>query len=419
MQDDKVLLKTKGGRYFYTTMHDYKNLYLKRDSQGYKLATDQEIAIYNAKYNIDRSKLLDVYFPYWDNPMINDGYGGVAIEMMNIAPLAGMVLNTRFNNQKIALIYHIPGTIERFCKEHPNFKGVKVVYTMYETTAFPQRWVDIMAKYADVVIVPSEWNKEVLDRQFSEYKRHIPVEVVYHGINLDYWSVADRPEKFDGKFRFLTYNAGNHRKGFPDYLEAFVNEFSEDEPVEYICKTWAEWRERFFRYSKYKNIKIVTGVLDRGGQNKLLHQANCFVFPSRGEGFGLPPLEAVATGMPVILTKAHSHLVFWNKACYSVGTRLVPSEIEPIIPKVTPPIHNHPNSKQIKQFIDKAESLSWKNSGEWYKPNIKDIQKRMREVYNNWSEAKAKGLEGAEYVREKFTYVNAVKNLKVVLDKYL
>jgi len=47
----------------------------------------------------------------------------------------------------------------------------------------------------------------------------------------------------------------------------------------------------------------VTGWVDRERLRTLYQQARIFVYPSRYEGFGIPPLEAMACGAPVIATR--------------------------------------------------------------------------------------------------------------------
>ncbi len=41
------------------------------------------------------------------------------------------------------------------------------------------------------------------------------------------------------------------------------------------------------------------GLVSRGELHELFRRASCLAFPSRYEGFGLPPLEAMASGCPV------------------------------------------------------------------------------------------------------------------------
>jgi len=47
----------------------------------------------------------------------------------------------------------------------------------------------------------------------------------------------------------------------------------------------------------------VTGYVDRARLRSLYRHARAFVYPSRSEGFGIPPLEAMACGAPVIATR--------------------------------------------------------------------------------------------------------------------
>jgi alpha-1,3-rhamnosyl/mannosyltransferase len=47
----------------------------------------------------------------------------------------------------------------------------------------------------------------------------------------------------------------------------------------------------------------VTGWVDRERLRELYRRARIFVYPSRYEGFGIPPLEAMACGAPVIATR--------------------------------------------------------------------------------------------------------------------
>lgn len=56
----------------------------------------------------------------------------------------------------------------------------------------------------------------------------------------------------------------------------------------------------------YRRKIIVTGFIEDEDLPYVYHMADCFIFPSIYEGFGMPPLEALAVGTMVISSDALS-----------------------------------------------------------------------------------------------------------------
>lgn len=66
-----------------------------------------------------------------------------------------------------------------------------------------------------------------------------------------------------------------------------------------------------------KHVRWI-GYVDEADKPTLYRQAELFVFPSRREGFGLPPLEAMACGVPVVTTDATSLPEIVGDAAFAV-----------------------------------------------------------------------------------------------------
>jgi len=175
--------------------------------------------------------------------------------------------------------------------------------------AFFKQAIRHSAKHADVLISVSEFTA----RQIEEFiPNHAPVVVAPHGVDLERFTVessADR-ELFqshglavDTPYLFFL-GTFEPRKGIDVLLKAFEALSREHPTLELWLAGQAGWgvsdvEETLRTHSAAPRIKRL-GFVDEAVLPALLRGAQCVVYPSRGEGFGLPVLEALACGAPVV-----------------------------------------------------------------------------------------------------------------------
>lgn len=93
------------------------------------------------------------------------------------------------------------------------------------------------------------------------------------------------------------------RKGIPDLLHAWLS-LPASRPMLVLCGDtgWGRIKGLDRLRSEHPREIVVLDFVDRPTLRELYRQALVFVYPSRHEGFGLPPLEAMACGTPVLST---------------------------------------------------------------------------------------------------------------------
>lgn len=338
---------------------------------------DEYKARLNAQYEVKRKDTGDIFFATVSGG--NDGYGTSSQNIYR--ELKNIDCDISFSNrgQKIGFLYHAPYSIMRI--DAP----VRVLYTMFESTKIPDDWPDYLNS-ADYVIVPSKWCQKV----FKE--ANIETQVIPLGYDDRFFTYVPRMDskKNNRDFVFLHYNAYNLRKGFLEVVNAFNAEFGPDEPVKMIFKTNLARPPFPFVKSKYPNIEVITGEYSTDRLANLAQTSDCFVFPSRGEGFGMTPLECMATGMPVIVPNAHGITEYFNPDCmYEV-------EIE----KTCPGIYTRYKGQDV---------------GNMFVSSVKHLRQQMRYVYEHQDEAFAKGEKAAEYAKN-YTYKKTAARLKALFD---
>jgi len=120
--------------------------------------------------------------------------------------------------------------------------------------------------------------------------------------------------------------------------------------------------------SEKNNIKYLGYVPDKE-LAKIYRQACCFVYPSLYEGFGLPPLEAMACGIPVIVSKIPCLKEVCGKAAHFVD----PFDTESIRDGI---LHVLSDKKY-------ADDLALKGSVHSAKFNWNDTAKQHLEIFKN------------------------------------
>jgi glycosyltransferase involved in cell wall biosynthesis len=149
----------------------------------------------------------------------------------------------------------------------------------------------------DAVFTPTQF----CYRALVESGLKTPVHVWGHGMDPEIFPYVE--PKSNRPFTFLWYGDENRRKGYDLFLKAF----SELKIPNVRAWVRGPGSGRLSALSDYHrsnpNIVFDTGVTPPEQLKEMMAEADVFVGPHRGEGFGLGGLEAMACGRPAIMTR--------------------------------------------------------------------------------------------------------------------
>ena len=111
-------------------------------------------------------------------------------------------------------------------------------------------------------------------------------------------------------------------------------------------------------YKLQDNIKIL-GYISQTEKVALYNKATCFIFPSIYEGFGMPVLEAMACGCPVITSNTSSLPEVVGKA----GLMVDPYNIDEISSSISRLINDSSLQQSFRILgLEQANKFKWKNT---------------------------------------------------------
>jgi glycosyltransferase involved in cell wall biosynthesis len=290
------------------------------------------------------------------------GFGNVANTWYRISQEDKQIaLETENKGQDVGFLYYQPPQVPMLdgCKK-------KIGYFMFESTKCPPDWGDYI-KQLDLLITPSKFARDIFYNQFG-----IDSIVIPHGVDTDLYTYRPRPE--NRFFRFLHYNAFDFRKGFDIVVDAFTQEFHQEE--------WAKLTVKGVGSNNYPymNLNIESIIEDYTPEQlvDLLAEHDCFVFPSRGEGFGMTPLEAMNVGLPVIIPNAHGIAEYFDdRYCYEIGC-------------------------DMSKAVYYREDYDQHDLGLWYEPRVLSLRRQMRQAFNDWKIGKGQFRRGLDKERSEY-----------------
>jgi glycosyltransferase involved in cell wall biosynthesis len=277
--------------------------------------------------------------------------------------------------------------------------GKLVCILPWEHKSVPSRWVEEINRKVDELWTPSEFVRKAFVSGGVDAER---VHMLPNGVNDETFTpegAATRPQGCR-EFVFLFVGGAIRRKGIDLLLQAYGDAFTPNDDVTLVIKdlgsrsfyggiTRLQDVQSFAQRPSSPHTLILGDEMDDACLARLYRGANVLVHPYRGEGFGMPMVEAMACGKPIIATGEGPAVEF----CSPEHGYLLPAQ-EVSVPEPPP---------QLGTFTGE-----WT----WFEPDVATLAHTMRHVYEHPEEAARRGQNAASAIRARLTW-------KRVLPLYL
>ncbi len=193
---------------------------------------------------------------------------------------------------------------------------LRCAFFFWEESLVPADTVAALEAGFDAVLAPSRF----VARALIDSGLRLPVRTVGFAPPLGaYAALAAMPERGHARpFTFLHVSSAFPRKGVDVLLAAWAVAFRAEDPVKLVIKTFPNPHNTVaaaidaMRAADAELAPIVhlDMDLDEADLRTLFLGADAMVLPSRGEGFNVPAAEAMAAGLPLVVSAAGGHLDF-------------------------------------------------------------------------------------------------------------
>ncbi len=287
-------------------------------------------------------------------------------------------------HQHIQIYNCIPSTQKHVRKTSQNI-GFATFETFQPPNTGYMNWISLLNKN-DAIIVPSNFDYKI----FAHEKIEKPLFYIPHCFDDNHFNLGTDPlNKYD-KFSFLFFGSWRIRKGYEVLIEAWLKEFSVNDNVQLVIKTDKGSRAKSYinkikkeiGFEKKETAPILfeNSIFDEINLARFMKSFDCLISPTMGEGFGLPGLQCMALGTPVIITDFSGCQDYANE---ETATLLKPEGF------------------RLYQCMDNLPQFKNKK---WPFISVSSVRKTMRSSIENKEKIKQKASYAHKFVNEKFTY---------------
>ena len=257
------------------------------------------------------------------------------------------------------------------------------VWLYYELSSVPEEVVAEINSNDHVYVTSS-----FVHKTFSDHGVTVPMSVLGHGYDPSLYQYV--PRSRGREFVFLCVAEHTSRKNLPFLVRCFEKAFQHAHDVRLVLKLGFHGEGDLRRHvSQPEKVTLLTKLFaDEAKLAALYRQVHCFVLPTRGEGFGMPILEAMATGLPVITTDYGGQLDF----CSAQNSFLI----------------------QNRGLVDSDPNCFPNIQSQWADPDPDHLIALMRQVYDDYEHALAVGQRGYHTVRDQWTWERQLNALTVL-----
>ena len=231
--------------------------------------------------------------------------------------------------------------------------------------------------HAHAIMTPSQFSKDSVNRFFSYPEEKIFVNPP--GIDHSLDCVSVKPGSLPpGPFLFFVGRI-SYWKG----IDLLIRAMSEKTFPQNINVVLAGNVEARFRPALEKALSshprlCFLGRISNEEREHLFRKAEAFIYPTRFEGFGIPPLEAALRECPVLV----SDIPIMKEVTHGKAAYFPLEEGAPALARAVRGLLAHPDQEKLREMRQTAESYTWDAFAE-----------KMKEILVEGSVVKGSGLD--------------------------